>query len=248
MTRVAPLSSVKSVTAHIVLHCTAKPVGKGKKSKAHWSRCTIWAGSSGPMAMSWVRWSCTAVASDMWARAAPSTSGSVISRRAVAERAMRPPVRRVRRPLKSSGPKAVASRAGSSSSRKASMTSVSTSRSTTTQPTASSCVATSPGVAVAGRCGTLTAQRYAHRRWPPIAPVGGRYRRPRHARRSRHRGNVHRRGDRRRQPRQGAIEPVRSVVGGRGRSGTVRSVLPRPRHHRRHQRTARASRARPSRS
>ena len=47
ITRVAPFSSVKSLIAHIVWHSTSKPVGNGKKSNAHWSRCTSCAGSPG---------------------------------------------------------------------------------------------------------------------------------------------------------------------------------------------------------
>ena len=103
-TLVAPFSSVKSVIAQMVLHCTSYPRGKGKKSKAHWSRWMGWAVSSGPMAMAWVRCSWMFVACDRSARAVPTASGWVTSSRHEGDRATSAPVRLVSRPLKLSGP------------------------------------------------------------------------------------------------------------------------------------------------
>ncbi len=109
-TRVAPFSSVKSVSAQMVLHWTSYPAGNGKKSKAHWSRWIGCGVSPGPMAMAWVRCSWMLVACPRNVRAAPSASGCMTSSRQPGERAMSEPVRRVRSPLKSSGPVGVASR------------------------------------------------------------------------------------------------------------------------------------------
>ena len=75
-------------------------------------------------------------------RRRPSTSGCMTSSRQVAERATRPPVRRVRRPAKSSGPNGVASSYGSSSARARSSTAGGTSRSTMAQPSLRSASAT----------------------------------------------------------------------------------------------------------
>ncbi len=69
-----------------------------------------WAVSPGPMAMAWVRCSWMFVAWPRKVRAVPSASGCMTSSRQAGDRAMSEPVRRVRLPLKSSGPVGVASR------------------------------------------------------------------------------------------------------------------------------------------
>src|SRR5271155_5736374 len=83
---------------------------------------------------------------------APSTTGCITSSRDFRERAISPPVLRVRRPLKSSGPSGVFSAKGRNSRATSSITSGRTTLSTTTHPSLASAAQISSAEAEAGRC------------------------------------------------------------------------------------------------
>src|SRR5277367_2280360 len=112
----------------------------------------VWAGSPGPIEIICVRWSWKLVAWPSILAVAPSTTGCVTSSRDFGERAISPPVLRVRRPLKSSGPSGVFSAKGRSSRATSSITSGRTTLSTTTHPSSPSAAQISSAEAEAGRC------------------------------------------------------------------------------------------------
>ena len=136
-TRVAPLASVKSVSAQIVDTSTSMSPGNSKKSNAHWSRCSTCADSPGPMQIAWVRCSWKVVFCGQSTRSVTSRTRSwaTISTE-LGDRASRAPGRRVHDPSKPSRPGRVAARCGASSAATRSHSSSGASRSMITAPSA----------------------------------------------------------------------------------------------------------------
>src|ERR1700722_15696276 len=112
----------------------------------------VWAGSPGPIEIICVRWSWKLLAGPSSLPTAPRTVGFITSSRDFGERAIRPPVLRVRRPLKSSAPMGVFSVKGRNSVATSSITSGRTPRSTTTHPSSARVAQISSAEADKGKC------------------------------------------------------------------------------------------------